>query len=317
MSPRETSAFGGTWWRPATALITAGAVLLSLTVAPPAEAKTRWRPKKIAQAAPAQKRASVSTLMKKATELFDDAAYEESIQTLSGVVVRADSTREEKIAAYRLLAMNHIALSSSEEADAAVRAIYVLDPAFELPASESPKFRDFFTKSKEGWEAEGRPGLKVDGAGDPEAKAVVIKHAPPAQGEAEVAVGIEGTIEDPDVRVETLDLFFRSGSEGKFTELSLAYSMGSFRGEIPASAVSPPLVEYYVLAKDKDGLPVSSRGDADTPLRVAIPDEGTSVVESPWFWIPIGVTVVGGAVLTAVLVTQLGSESTVRISVKE
>ena len=306
-----------TWWRPSIALATMGALLLTLTVAPPAEAKTRWRPKKIAQAAPAQKRASVSALMKKATDQFDDAEYEESIQTLSGVVVRADSTREEKIAAYRLLATNHIALSRSEEADAAVRAIYVLDPVFELPTSESPKFRDFFTKSKEAWEAEGRPGLRVDGEGDPEAKAVVIKHLSPAQGEAEVAVAIDGTIEDPDVRVETVELYFRSGSEGKFTEVSLAYSMGSFRGEIPAASVTPPLVEYYVLTKDKAGLPVASRGDSDTPLRVAIPDEGTSVVESPWFWIPIGVTVVGGAVLTAVLVTQLGSESTVRISVKE
>lgn len=306
-----------TRWRSSIVCAGLGALLLGLTVAPPAEAATRWRPKKIAQTAPAQKRASVESLIKKATDLFDDAAYEESIQTLSGVVVRADATREEKIAAYRLLATNHIALSRAEEADAAVRAIYVLDPAFELPATESPKFRDFFKKSKDAWEAEGRPGLKVDGNGDPEAKPVVIKHVSPAQGESGVAVAIDGTIEDPDVRVETVDLYFRSGSEGKFTEQSLAYSMGAFRGEIPAGSVTPPLVEYYVLAKDKDGLPVSSRGDADIPFRVAIPEEGTSVIESPWFWIPIGVTVVGGAVLTAVLVTQLGSESTVRISVKE
>jgi hypothetical protein len=297
-----------------------GLSVLSLAVAAatPAEAKTRWKqPRKMAQSA-APKRATVGSLITKASDLFDDQRYEESIQTLSGIVVRGDSTPTEKIAAYRLLAMNHIALSRAEEADAAVRALYAIDENFELPATESPKFREFFQKSKAAWEAEGKPGKKVEGGGDPEAKAVVIKHASPAQVEAGTAVPIEGTIDDPDVRVETVDLYFRSAKGGKFSEQSLAYSMGSFRGQIPAELVTPPLVEYYVLAKDKAGLPLSSRGDAEVPLRIVVPEESSSVVESPWFWIPIGVTVVGGAVLTAVLATQLGgSESTVRISVKE
>jgi hypothetical protein len=110
---------------------------------------------------------------------------------------------------------------------------------------------------KTAWEAEGKPGKKVDGGGDPEQKPVVIKHASPAQVEAGTDVSIDGTVDDPDVRVETVDLYYRSGAEGKFTELSLAYSMGAFRGQIPSAAVTPPLVEYYVLAKDKAGLPTS------------------------------------------------------------
>jgi hypothetical protein len=292
---------------------------LSLSLAAPAEGKTRWRyPKKTAQQAAPPKRASVSSLLKKATDLFDDQGYEESIQTLSGIVVRAEATREERIAAYKLLAMNHIALGRSEEADAAVRALYVLDETYEMPKSESPKFRDFFDKVKTAWEAEGKPGKKVEGGADPEQKPVVIKHASPAQVEAGTDVSIDGTVDDPDVRVETVDLYYRSGAEGKFTELSLAYSMGAFRGQIPSAAVTPPLVEYYVLAKDKAGLPLSSRGDADVPLRIAVPEESTPVYESPWFWIPIGVAVVGGAVLAGVLATQIGSgESTIRITVTE
>jgi hypothetical protein len=271
-----------------------------------------WR---VAQGTPAPKRSTVASLIQRAQAMFDDQKYEESIQTLSGVVVRSDASKEERIEGHKLLAFNHIALGNTEAADALIRAIYVADEAFELPKTESPKFREFFDKTKKAWEAEGKPGQAT--GEKPIEKPIVVKHTPAAQVEKGSIVSIEGTVEDPDVRVEKVELFYRTGAKGKFVELSLAYSMGGFRGQIPAAAVEPPLVEYYVLAIDKAGLPVATRGDADTPLRLAVPDEGTSVIESPWFWVPIGVAVVGGAVLTAVLVTQLGQESTVKVNVRE
>lgn len=276
----------------------------------------RWV--RTAQNAPAaSKRSTVAALIQKARDMFDDQRYEESIQTLSGAVVRTDATKDERIDAFRLLALNHITLGHNDEADAAVRAIYVQDEAFELPKSESPKFREFFEKTKKAWESEGKPGKIEAGTPGPAEKAIVVKHTPVAQVDKGTVLKLEGTIEDPDVKVEKVELFYRAGAKGKFTETSLAYSMGGFRGEIPKESVTPPLVEYYVLALDKKGLPVASRGDADSPLRVVVPEEGSSVIESPWFWVPIGVGVVGGAVLTAVLVTQLGQESTVKINVTE
>lgn len=277
------------------------------------------RPVRVAQAgAPAPKRSTVASVLDKGRDLYDDARYEESIQTLSGVVVRADTTRTERLDAYKLLAFNNIALGKNEEADAFVRAIYVIEETFALPETESPRFRDFFDKAKKSWEADGKPGKAPDGGGGTTQESkVAVKHAPATQVESGTVLKIEGKIEDPDVVVEKVELYFRGGAKGKFIEKSLAYSMGSFRGEIPASSVSPPLVEYYVLAIDKAGLPVASRGDADTPLRVVVPEESTSVIESPWFWIPIGAVVVTGVVLGAVLGTQLGSESTVRVNVSE
>ena len=105
------------------------------------------------------------------------------------------------------------------------------------------------------------------------------------------------------------------------THEPLVYSMGAFRGQIPASAVAPPLVEYYILALDKDSLPLASRGDVDAPLRIAVPQEGKSVLASPWFWIPVGATVVAGAILTGVLVSRSSSTTkntaTVKVTVGE
>lgn len=299
--------------------IVAAACLASVATSAltPAEAAPR-KPVRVAQAAaPAAKRSTVASVLEKGRDLYDDARYEESIQALSGVVVRSEATKEERLEAYKLLAFNNIALAKNDEADAFVRALYVLDETFELPKSESPRFREFFEKAKKAWEAEGKPGKGADGAAV-ESKNVAVKHTPAAQIESGTALKIEGTIDDPEVVVEKVQLFYRSGASGKFSAKSLAYSMGAFRGEIPSSAVTPPLVEYYVLALDKAGLPLSSRGDADGPLRVVVPEESKSVIESPWFWIPIGAVVVTGVVLGAVLGTQLGgSESTVRVNVRE
>ena len=98
------------------------------------------------------------------------------------------------------------------------------------------------------------------------------------------------------------------------------YSLGQFRTQIPGLAVKPPLMEYYLQAVDKGGLPIASRGDVTAPLRVVVNAPG-GVLKSPFFWVPVGVAVVGGAVAAAILLTRSTtaekSSSTVTISIKE
>ena len=65
--------------------------------------------------------------------LFDDQQYEESIQTLSGVLVRPNNTKAQKIEIYRLLALNYITLTHKEEAEGAVRGLLALEPTYALP----------------------------------------------------------------------------------------------------------------------------------------------------------------------------------------
>jgi hypothetical protein len=40
--------------------------------------------------------------------------------------------------------------------------------------------------------------------------------------------------------------------------------------------VRPPFVAYYLLAKDKNGVPLATSGDADAPLRIPVPEEAKS-----------------------------------------
>ena len=108
--------------------------------------------------------------------MFDDQRYEESIQTLTAALVRPGNTPEEKIAILKLLAYNDIAMGRNDEADAAVRGIYVTNEDYELEKSESPRFRDFFESTKKKWIEEGKPG-KAKAAVALVEKPVKIAHA--------------------------------------------------------------------------------------------------------------------------------------------
>lgn len=256
-----------------------------------------------------EQRQSVETLITKGQEQFDEQLYEESIQTLSAALMRPGIAATEKIEVYRLLAYNYITLRRDEEADAAVRGLLVLDPKFELPESESPRFRDFFAAIREAWEEEGRPGLEPTPRG-PEPRTdsqVVIRHAPPAQVDPGLDVSVTGTVDDPNAAVDELVLYYREGSSEKFTTVKVDFTVRKFRTEIPGSAVEPPLVEYYLEALDAAGLPLATRGDAASPLRIAVADE-SSWYTSPWFWVPVSAVVVAGIVVAAVVATQGSDE---------
>ncbi len=291
------------WWLP-TALSLALGLLTFVVVATTAPAP-----------AFAQKKQSAKALIKKGQDQFDEQLYEESIQTLSAALMRPGIAKKEKIRVYQLLAYNYIVLQRDEEADGAVRGLLVLDPKYALPETESPRFRDFFEKTRETWNDEGRPGLEVDGP-DTTAKPVVIKHTAPAQVSSGLTVSLDGKIDDPDAVVDKVILFYRAGTEGKFEQKRVNFAMRKFTVDIPGDAVEPPLVEYYIQAVDTDGLPVATRGDVENPLRIAVPEEGgASVVESPWLWVPVSLAVVAAVVIPIVIVSTQQRDSTVTVNV--
>jgi hypothetical protein len=262
------------------------------------------------------KKQSVASLLKKGQGFFDEQRYEESIQTLSAALMRPGIAKEEKVEVYKLLAYNYIVLQREDEADGAVRGLYVLDQDYMLPETESPRFRDFFVKVKEGWVADGRPGLEEDKPTGPALSKVKIKFTPPAQVDAGAPIRIEGSIDDPDAMVSVVRVFYRQGSAGKFVDVKAKYAMRKFSVDIPDSVVEAPLVEFYVVAFDNGLLPVSAKGDADVPLRIAVNDGG-GVLTSPWFWIPVSVAVVAAVVIPVIVLTTRTTDSTVRINVFE
>jgi hypothetical protein len=228
-------------------------------------------------------------LVQRGRDLYEDQRYEESIETLSGALVRPGNTSAQRIEIYRLLAFDYIILGRKDEADAAVRALLSLQPDFELPRSESPRFRDFFTATRAHWEAEGRPGLVTDQS---PVRSVSLKHASPSEAKPDEEIPLAAQLDDPDHRAAGVTLFYRAGSSGKYAETAAQVDPadGAVRIAIPAAAVRAPYVAYYLLARDKSGLPVASSGDADAPLRIPVAEKSGGWV------LPVAI---GGGVLGA------------------
>ena len=132
-----------------------------------------------ATAAPAPQQ-QPQDLIAKGLQLFEDQQYEDSIQTLSAALLRPNNTKEQKVEIYRFLALNYITLGRKDEADNAVRGLLVAQPDYQLPANESPRFRDFFKEARAKWEAEGRPGFVKE---KPIEHPVVLRHGSPSSAE--------------------------------------------------------------------------------------------------------------------------------------
>ena len=263
------------------------------------------------------KRSKVDLITKKAQDLFDKQEYELSIQTASAAAVRPDVTKAQKILALRLLAYNYIVLNKKGSAEGAIRGILVVDEKFVLPDTESPRFRAVFEEAAKKWVADGKPGRSKAKPGKAAVMVnpVKIKHASPAQADKGKAIRLSGTIDDPKAMVSKLVLFYRKSGEKKFNKKPIKFAMRKFSVDLPQRAVRPPLVEYYIAALDSNGLPVSSRGDVELPLRIAVP-QGRGVLQSPWFWVPVSVAVVATVVIVAVVATR-PSDSKVTVNVFE
>jgi hypothetical protein len=206
-------------------------------------------------------------LLEQAQELFDDQRYEESIQTLSGALLRPGQSKELRIKLYKLLTFNYITIGRKEEGESAARGLFAIDPAYELPKSESPKFRDFFVDAKKKWEAEGRPGMAAP-------EKIVLRHQVPSEATPKQDFEVKISVEASPKAVVSLKVFFRNRGEAEYRDVPapLIGSLGI--GVIPSSAMLPPFVEYYAAALDGRGNVIGTRGDASDPLRVSVPDSG-------------------------------------------
>ena len=252
---------------------------------------------RVAHADPKAIELTTQVLLDRASAHFDKQEYEDTIQSLATALLRPNGTHAQHIQICRLLAFSLITLRRLDEAEATVRGLLALDETFEVATTESPRFRDFFSAVRGRWVSEGKPGRGILWPGD---ALVRIHHTSPIKTPAKQTFELKGTLEDPSERIRAIRLFYRTGATGSFSETQARFFPGKFEVEIPGEKVSPPLLEYYIQGIDGAGVPILSSGDPLAPLRVFVPSN--SIFKSPWFWVPVGAIVVGGAVAaTAVL----------------
>lgn len=233
-----------------------------------------------------------SAVLMQGQRLFEDQQYEESIQVLSGALLRPTLSKAEKRDLYKLLAFNFVTINRKDEAEGAVRALLVLEPSFELPRYESPRFRDAFAAIRARWEAEGQPGLAAV-----ERAPITLSHLSPAEADGKVNLPITVRVTDPDKIVTEVRLYWRRGTNGRFEQASMAFDGAGARGQIPGAAVEGPILEYFIAALGTGGTTVATRGDAEVPLRVAVREKNRA-----WVWpVALGAGVLGAGAIVGAL----------------
>ena len=260
--------------------------------------------------AAAQGRGGANPLVARGISEYDELRFEEALQTLSAAFVRSGNTQAQEAEILRYLALTYLALDRQEEADGAWRSMLGREPDYQPGSEMSPRFREFFAHVREGWERDGRPGA-------PPPAPVAIQHRSPPQAERGTEVPLAAQLEDPSGRVASLVLAYRQGTSAVFRRVDTTRQGDDFVATIPADDVSPPLVEYYFEAVDRNGLPVASRGDVAAPLRIAVPAPGTDVTSEAWFWVAIGggAAVVAGAIILGAVLGSQGGQGTLVITI--
>jgi hypothetical protein len=101
-------------------------------------------------------------------------------------------------------------------------------------------------------------------AGENAGAGPTIDHTPPTSPQpAGVAIAIAATVTST-AGVQGVALFYRAPQQGSWSQLDLASAGGdAYGGEIPAAAVLPPGIQYYLSATDTKGK--TATGPADAP----------------------------------------------------
>jgi hypothetical protein len=230
-----------------------------------------------------------------AFELYKQAEFVRSVSLLD------DLYRQSKDAAVRAqaklyLGMNYLALGNTADAERSFKDLLELDPDYVLSDLISPKVARVFDEVKQRFKVIPR-----------------LAHEPPKALDATKPVTIA-------VRAErmrpgyTLKLFFRVPPAQQFSSADLVpVGPSDYEASLPVALLARDrgyTLDYYAEARAGGELLASLRNAAQpysAPVTVPIVQkESKPVYKQPWFW-PVlvgGLAVVGGAVTTAVLLSQ-------------
>jgi tetratricopeptide (TPR) repeat protein len=249
--------------------------------------------------APALAQSGQRNLIQIGQRQYDELHYEEAVQTLSAAIIRPGNSPQDELRIYEMLAYSYQALQRNDEAEGAWRLVLARDPERQPSQDISPRVQQFFTRARERWEGEGRPGVvrpasTTGGTATPVAAPLTevrIEHRSPPQQQRGRPVALTANVVDPGNRHSRLVLAYRHNNSGIFRRIDARVDpAGGYAVTLPGDAVRPPLVEYYFEAVDGTGVPVQARGDAFAPLRIAVPEPGGI----PWWvWVGGGVLVAG------------------------
>jgi hypothetical protein len=237
-------------------------------------------------------------------QAYRDLEYDRAIDVLQKAV-RQSLTREEKLAAFKTLALCHVAVDKRELAVRDFENVLRIDDSFELDRTSSPRERAALeeAKTRVATGTSDKSGLRDVASLRPE----VTPPSPKAGTPVRVRVTYPGGM------AEKLSLFYRTRGLGVYNRLvGTGDPTGRFDLTVPGPKVQAPGLEYYMVALDDSGASVAKAGTLSRPLLVPVIEIKKPAYKKGWVWgVVAGVVVVAGAgVATALVLTRPTVSST-------
>ncbi len=214
------------------------------------------------------------------------AAYEDAL--------REPGTREERIQAWKGLALSEAFMGQAKQAQAHFETLFSIEPDVDVSRALGPKIRKPYDAARKKMKDAKRGALKVERRLD---------------GRVEVL------LENPPAVAMELAVYVRQPGEAGFT-----VTEGKAPGPVLAPAAAVRAVEVYAVARDAaDGVLVE-KGSAGAPLRFEATEEPPPAVVAAqeavheevseersrpvWPWVAGGVGVVAAGVVAGILLSQ-------------
>ena len=227
----------------------------------------------------------VGQTIARAEELIqDELRYDDAIPMLERAVSDPRTEASEKIVAYRLLGVAHVARGEPESATAAFTRLLELDPGYRLDPRLSPKIRQVFDGAVAQMRA--RPRL-VDVKATPEGRRVTVSVR----------------VEDERSVIGDLKLYTRTQG-GPFAARPMVRANGHAESVVDIPDLKRLTLDYFIVGLHA-GESVVQVGDAKAPLSLFVerrtqtvvtppPKESTGLLESWWFWGACALVIAGG-----------------------
>jgi hypothetical protein len=222
--------------------------------------------------------------------------YEKVLRLLTPVVQTKGSSLSEQVEALELIGLSHLILGDRLRAREAFESLLRIDPAHELDdPSGSPKLRSFFDSVKAAFATSGAsPGASV-----------VLEPIPPRSAVAGRRAEVVSLVTRGLELVHEVILRFRPAGAVSYETAAMARRGTRFSAVfIAPSRDSAYTLEYYIEARDAAQRKLDRAGSPLHPLTFPVGPpkaRSPSIFRTWWFWTAIGVAVVGGVTLTAVL----------------
>jgi len=227
--------------------------------------------------------------LEEARQLYLNFEFEGVLPRLERALATPGITASQKMEAYKLKAFTHAAFDDSAGAQEAFSRLLELEPRYQLSQSASPKLRGYFADAKKAYLAR---------------QVVKLQHAPPPRSgsggtpvmEVAVTAGVE--------RVAAVTLSYRLSGTREYSQLPMApLRPGTYSAPVPNLFDVPSGVrtlEYYLRARDRDGVVLASVGSDLAPLKMEVEtvtlDSRRPLYQRWELWAVVGVTATAIAV---------------------